>query len=599
MAELPLIALRGVKAGHGAPLFGPLDLSLAAGARLALIGRNGAGKSTLMSVLAGLRDPDEGERWKQPGVRLAHLLQDPPRKETGTAFDLAADQGGEAHRVRQLLYALDIDPELPASGLSGGQARRAALAGALATDPDILLLDEPTNHMDIASIAWLEGELARFKGALLLVSHDRAFLRRVATGMLWLDRGKIRRRDEGFERFERWMEEVEEEEAGEAARLSQSLKAEERYRERGVTARRKRNQRRVAKLSELRAEKIERGRVQGQVSMAAQDAAPGGRLVVEAESVAKRYGDKVLFQGFSTRILRGDRIGIVGPNGAGKTTLIRVLTGALAPDEGSVKLGANIAMAHVDQNRAQLDPHESVMRSIDAGSDYVTIGGEKRHVAGYLGDFLFSGPQLTAKVSTLSGGERNRLLLAKVLAQPCNLLVLDEPTNDLDMDTLDVLEAFLADWPGTLILVSHDRDFLDRTVTSVIGLDGEGGLMEVVGGWSEWEGERARLQGERAPAAKKGGAPSLAAAKPKPSTAKLSYKDQRELENLPGEIKKLETTITKLNAELADAGLYAKNPSRFAAATAELDAAEAALGAKEERWLELEEKREALASGAG
>lgn len=597
MADLPLIALRGVKAGHGAPLFGPLDLSLSAGARMALIGRNGAGKSTLMSVLAGLRDPDEGERWMQPGTRLAHLLQDPPRRQEGTAFDLAADQGGEAHRVRQLLYALDIDPELPASGLSGGQARRAALAGALATDPDILLLDEPTNHMDIASIAWLEGELARFKGALLLVSHDRAFLRRVATGMLWLDRGKIRRRDEGFDRFERWMEEVEEEEAGEAARLAQSLKAEERYRERGVTARRKRNQRRVAKLSELRAEKIERGRVQGQVSMTAQDAAPGGRLVVEAIDVSKGFGDKLLFQGFSTRILRGDRIGIVGPNGAGKTTLIKLLTGALEPDQGVIRMGANIALAHVDQNRAQLDPDESVMRSIDAGSDYVTIGGEKRHVAGYLGDFLFSGPQLTAKVSTLSGGERNRLLLAKVLAQPCNLLVLDEPTNDLDMDTLDVLEAFLADWPGTLILVSHDRDFLDRTVTSVIGLDGEGGAMEVVGGWSEWEAERDRRAAEKTQPAKKAAAAPQAAVKPKSSSAKLSYKDQRELDGLPAEMEKLQATVAKLNAELADASLYTRNPNRFAAATKELEVAEGKLAEREERWLELEEKREALAAG--
>ena len=557
-----------------------------------LVGRTGSGKSTLLKVLAGLIPLDGGERFVQPGTRIAYLDQDPTiHGETVIAY-AGADLAPEAqHRAEALLDALGLDPNRVTEGLSGGERRRAALTRALAVQPDVLLLDEPTNHLDLPAIRWLERQVETFRGALMTISHDRAFLRAVSRQTVWLDRGKAQRNGAGFSDFESWSETVLEQEAHDLHTLDKTLEAEARWLARGVTARRKRNQGRLRRLMDLRQERAAYAGPQGAAKLAAEVGRDGGRLVVEAKDIAKGFAGVPVLADFSTRILRGDRIGIVGPNGAGKSTLVKLLTGGLVPDRGTVKLGTNLDIAYFDQHRAQLDMDSTPWDVLTGGSgDQVEVRGVKRHVMGYLKDFLFEERQARTPISKLSGGERNRLLLAALLAKPANVLILDEPTNDLDMDTLDVLEEMLADFAGTLILVSHDRDFLDRLVTSTMVLEGDGRVEEYVGGYSDYLRQRAQA----APAVLSDKpATAASSAKPKAQT-KLSYKDQRELDGLPACMDALRQEIAKLEKTLSDPSLFSANPSAYQTATARHGAAQSELAQAEERWLELELRQEEL-----
>jgi len=613
MSATPLIALQGVSLRiDRQPLFSELDLLLYRGERACLVGRNGSGKSSLLRVLAGLTEPDSGTRSVQSGVRLAYLAQEPRLHPEQTVADFIAKglpeaQSEERYRVEAMLERFQLDEKAPLGSLSGGEARRAALAQALVGEPDVLLLDEPTNHLDLPTIQWLEEELERFRGGLLTVSHDRAFLTRVSNRVFWLDRGKMHRLDAGFERFEQWAEELRQAEEQELQRLGKQIAREEHWLLRGVTARRRRNQGRLARLQQLRKERAEalRNR-QGQAAMAASEAGISGKLVIEVEELSKSFtlpdGKELpIVRKFSTRIRRGDRVGIVGRNGAGKTTLIKLLLGQLEPDEGRVTLGTNLEIEMVDQKRSLLDPEATPWEVLcPAGGDNVVVDGRPRHVVGYLRDFLFKEEQAKQPVKALSGGERNRLLLARAFAAPSNLMVLDEPTNDLDMETLDLLVEVLDDYQGTLILVSHDRDFLDRLCTSVILLDGQGGAQEYPGGFTD----AVRQAGGLPDARQKPAAPSERARKdarkdlrnsPARASAKLSYKEQRELDGLPQKIERLESEVAALEQQLADPDFYNRDPEGFTKAGEVLEALQDELAAAEERWLELEEKRERLA----
>ncbi|MCB2102747.1 MAG: ATP-binding cassette domain-containing protein [Rhodobacterales bacterium] len=600
----PILTLRGVALGYGGnPLFADLELNLARGERVCLVGRNGSGKSTLMKVLAGLVEPDAGEVFVQPGAAVAYLPQE-PALPAGTAVADWVAQGlpaGDAdahHRVERLLATLGVASGADCATLSGGEGRRAALARVLAAEPDVLLLDEPTNHLDLPTIALLEETLTAFRGTVVAVSHDRRFLSRLTRATLWLDRGRVRRLDAGFDQFEAWAVEQMEIEARERAKLDKLIAEETRWSHEGITARRTRNMGRMRRLDELRAERAAWTGPAGRARMEAESGRASGRLGIEAEAITKSFGGHPVIAGFSTRILRGDRIGVIGPNGAGKSTLLRLLTGDLDPDAGTVRRGTNLDVTYLDQRRATLDPDKSVWETLcDMGGDQVNVRGRPRHVVGYLRDFLFEERQARSPVGALSGGERNRLLLAKALARPANLLVLDEPTNDLDMDTLDLLQEVLADYDGTLILVSHDRDFLDRTVTATIALEGDGTAREYPGGYADYERQRRAEAAPAAKAEKKAKAPAPSAAKPKAAAkpGKLSYKQQRALEMLPDEIAALEDEIAALETTLADPGLFTRDPAAFQAATDRLTAAQADQEAKEHEWLELEILREDLA----
>ncbi len=593
----PILKLSGVSLRFGArPLFRDLDLLLQANDRLCLIGRNGMGKSSLLKIIAGLIEADSGQRFLQPGIYVRYLEQAPDLSGYDTVEAALVDAArGEA--VAPIAGELGLDLAARPATLSGGEQRRVALAQVFLGNPDLLLLDEPTNHLDLIAIDWLERRLARFSGAFIIISHDRRLLERVTAGTLWLDRGQLRRHDKGYGDFDRWADAVLTAEEAEKARLDTQFKAELHWLARGVTARRKRNQGRLRKLEAMRAQR--RARV-APVGSAAIDMARGdtsGKLVIEADGLGKRYGDDWIVRDFSTRILRGDRIGIIGPNGAGKSTLLGLLTGRLAPDEGTLRLGTRLDMLFIDQARGDLDPSQSVRDVLTGGGDYVDVRGEKRHVSGYLKDFLFDPGQGQAAVSTLSGGERSRLLMARAFARPANLVILDEPTNDLDMDTLDLLQEVLADFDGTVLLVSHDRDFLDRLVTAVIVLDGSGKATEFVGGFSDWERASGGLTAKPAKPAPADRKQQPAPAKPQtpPSKpAKLSYKEQRALTLLPQEIAALEAEIERLGATLADPGLYARDAATFAKTSQALETAQQHLAAKEEEWLALEIKRETL-----
>ncbi|MGE5476358.1 MAG: ABC-F family ATP-binding cassette domain-containing protein [Bacteroidales bacterium] len=601
MASPPLLALRDVRLTFGGnPLFEGVTTWVGKGDKTCLVGRNGSGKSTLLKVFAGEVLPDSGERFVQPGTRIAYLPQD-PLLDGETVADYVAqglpeDERDQMYRVDTVLAAVGIEGHRDPRQLSGGEGRRAALARALVGEPDALLLDEPTNHLDLPTILWLEEWLKSYQGALVMISHDRRFLDNVSRQTLWLERGLVRRAEFGFAGFPAWQEETYAAEEAELARMDNLLRRELHWLARGVTARRKRNMGRRRALDVLRAERSQRFTSKldndRRANLAADAGDISGRLVIEAEKVSKVYGDKTIAQDFSTRILRGDRVGLIGPNGAGKTTLLRMLTGDLAPDAGEVRLGTNLEPAYFDQRRDRLDPERSVWDTLtDGRGDNIWVRGRPQHVVGYMKDFLFSEAQARTPVKALSGGERNRLLLAKLLAKPSNLLILDEPTNDLDMDTLDLLEEVLADYEGTLLVVSHDRDFLDRLVTSVIAVEGDGEIREYVGGYSDYLDQRPKKDEPKAEAPK-----AKTAEAPRPKTAtKLSYKDARELEELPGRLDKLSGEIAKLETELADSGLYARDRARFEKASARLDAARAELEAAEERWLELETLREELA----
>ncbi|TAN52493.1 MAG: ATP-binding cassette domain-containing protein [Rhodospirillales bacterium] len=601
MASPPLLALRDVRLTFGGtPLFEGVTTWVGRGDKTCLVGRNGSGKSTLLKVLAGEIPPDSGERFIQPGTRIATLPQDPdltgPSVSAYVSAGLPEAERDQLYRVEAVLDALKLDGSRAPSLLSGGEGRRTALARALVSEPDVLLLDEPTNHMDLPTILWLEQALSAFAGALVVISHDRRFLETVSRQTLWLEQGLVRRSEQGFAAFPAWQEETYAAEEAELARMNTKLRQELHWLARGVTARRKRNMGRLRALQGLRKDRglllLAKNDSTRLAKLAADSGELSGRLVIEAKSICKRFEGAVVVDGFSTRVMRGDRIGLIGPNGAGKTTLLRLLTGELAPDSGTVSLGTNLEPAYFDQRRAQLDPERSVWDTLTEGrGDNVWVRGQPRHVVGYMKDFLFSEAQARTPVKALSGGERNRLLLAKLLAKPSNLLILDEPTNDLDMDTLDLLEEMLAEYEGTLLVVSHDRDFLDRLVTSVIALEGEGDVREYAGGYSDYL--RQRPAQAPAPVRREPSRP-LAATRPKPAT-KLSYKDARELDELPGRLEALAGEIAKLETHLADHGLFARDRAGFEKAAARLDAARAELETAEERWLELETLREELA----
>ncbi|WP_458096944.1 ABC-F family ATP-binding cassette domain-containing protein [Roseomonas sp. WA12] len=596
----PLLLLQGIRQGFGTtPLLREATLAVAPGERVALVGRNGSGKSTLLKVAAGLIMPDGGTRFLQPGATLRYLPQEPDlsgHANTLSYVEAALGPGDDPYRARYLLEQLGLTGEEAPDRLSGGEARRAALAAVLAPSPDILLLDEPTNHLDLPAIEWLESELAGMRAAMVLISHDRRFLQSLSRAMVWLDRGTTRRLEQGFAHFETWRDQVLEEEERDAHKLAREIVREEHWLRYGVTARRKRNMRRVGELQALREKHRQRRGPQGGVRLASSEAEGSGSQVVSAEHISKSYGGRAVVRDVSVRILRGDRVGIVGPNGAGKTTLLNMLTGVLAPDSGEVRLGTGIEMVTLDQRRASLNPSMTLSDALTEGrGDMVHVGGTPRHVVGYMKEFLFLPEQARTPLGVLSGGERARVMLARAMARPSNLLVLDEPTNDLDLETLDLLQEMIADYPGTVMVVSHDRDFLDRVATSLIAYEGDGRWQDYAGGYSDMvaqrgHGVRARAEALAADATPKravGAASGPIAARPR-----LSMAEMQALKTLPGEMEKLNAEVAKLNDILADPQLYSRDAHRFAKATELLAQRQAALAAAEERWLELEMRRE-------
>ncbi|BAK66009.1 putative ABC transporter ATP-binding protein [Sphingobium sp. SYK-6] len=577
-------------------LFRGLNIFVGERDRLALIGRNGAGKTTLLKLIAGHIEADEGKRSIVPGTNVVMLDQDPDLAPFATLrdFTVAGDNPPALHEIEAIADQIGIDLSREAATASGGERRRAALCRALASEPDILLLDEPTNHLDISAIDWLESWLSRYSGAFITISHDRTFLTRLTRSTLWLDRGDLRRNEVGFGGFEAWMEKVYADEARAAEKLDAKLKIEAHWLERGVTARRKRNQGRLAKLVEMRATRAAMIGPQGAAKMSVVADDVKTKSVIVADQVTKAYGERTIIRDFTLRIQRGDRIGIVGGNGAGKTTLLRMLTGELAPDSGTITRAKTLDGIVIDQQRKLLQPEKRVRDILADGGDWVTVRGAKKHIQGYLKEFLFDPGLVEARIGTLSGGERSRLLLAREFARESNLLVLDEPTNDLDLETLDLLQEVIADYEGTVLIVSHDRDFLDRTVTVTLGLDGSGRVDVIAGGYADWEARRRQpLGGAKKSGTAKG---NTLDAPPPPKAAKLSYKDQRDYDLLPARIEAIEAAIARDETALSDPDLYAKNPGRFAELTAAIDKACAEKEAAEERWLELAEMVEALGS---
>jgi ATP-binding cassette subfamily F protein uup len=595
----PLLQLKNIRLSFGVePLLQGAELSVAPGERIALVGRNGSGKSTLLKIAAGEIEADSGERFAQPDARLAYLPQEPDLAGFATALDyVVADlaESEDASRARALLGALGVEVESEPSTMSGGQARRAALARALAASPDILLLDEPTNHLDIEAIEWLEKELVERGAALVVISHDKRLLANVTRATSWLDRGVTRRLDRGFAAFETWRDALLDEEEAERHKLDRRIVAEEHWMRYGVTARRKRNQRRVGELRALRTERREARRAIGEVKMAASDAPPSGKLAIEADRLTKAYDGRIIVKDFSIRVLRGDRLGLVGPNGIGKTTLVNLLTGAIAPDSGLIRLGANLAMANLDQRRASLDPAMTLSDALTGGgSDYVSVNGERKHVVGYMKDFLFSAEQARTPIGRLSGGERGRLMLARALAQPSNLLALDEPTNDLDVETLDLLQEMLNDYAGTILLVSHDRDFLDRVATSVVVNEGDGRWIEYAGGYSDMVAQRGATP--TAPMEKIAGKAPKAEPQSTRANAKrrLSFKEKHALETLPARMDALRQELAKLDSTLSDPDFHARDPAGFAGASSRYSAGQEELARAEDQWLGLEILREEI-----
>jgi ATP-binding cassette subfamily F protein uup len=579
-------------------LFRHLNLYIGERDRLALIGRNGAGKTTLLKCLTDLIDPDEGKRTIVPGTNVVLLEQDPVMDGFETLADWVANghDAPEAHEAAAIADQLGIDLSRPTATASGGERRRAAIARALGGKPDVLLLDEPTNHLDLGAIEWLEDWLKRFKGAFIVISHDGTFLTRLTRTCLWLDRGEIRRAEIGFGGFDAWTERVYEEEARAAEKLDAKLKIELHWLQRGVTARRRRNQGRLAKLHELRAQRAAMLGAAGTAKLAIAKDDVRSKTVIDADQVSKSYGERQVIRDFSLRIQRGDRIGIVGPNGAGKTTLLKLLTGELAPDTGTIALAKTLSGIVIDQQRKLMEPGKRVKDVLANGGDWIDVRGHKKHIKGYLKEFLFDPAIADAPIGSLSGGERSRLLLAREFARQANLLVLDEPTNDLDLETLDLLQEVVADYEGTVLIVSHDRDFLDRTVTITLGLDGSGKVDIVAGGYEDWV--RKRYEALRAPA--KSGTEARAPKEDRPGTrgstpnTKLSYKDQRDYDRLPGEIERLETAVAADENALSDPDLYSLNPTRFAELTERIARHKADIEAAEVRWLEVAEMAEAL-----
>ncbi|MBR9863804.1 MAG: ATP-binding cassette domain-containing protein [Rhodobacteraceae bacterium] len=603
MANPPVLTLSDIMLTFGGnPLFDGVGLTVHEGARICLVGRNGSGKSTLLKVIAGLVEPDAGNRFVQPGVSVGYMDQHPDLSDFPTLGDFAMSglQQGEEYKVEMAAEGLKLNLKQAPSAASGGERRRAALAKILAEAPDLMLLDEPTNHLDIEAIKWLEDHLRQTRDAFILISHDRAFLRSLTRDTMWVDRGIVRQHPKGFEAFEEWRDKTFEEEDQQRHKLNRLIKAEARWAVEGISARRKRNQGRVRRLADLRAERGAQIKRAGAAAMAFDSGPKSGKRVIEATGISKTFGEKTIVRDFSIRVARGERIAMIGPNGVGKTTLLNMLTGALEPDTGSVKLGTNLLPAIFDQNRAVLDPKVSLWDTltedkelgVSGQNDQIMVRGTPKHVVGYLKEFLFSENQARGPVSALSGGEKARLLLARLMAKESNLLVLDEPTNDLDVETLDLLQEILDDYEGTVLLVSHDRDFLDRVATTSIVMEGDGEATIYAGGWSDYQAQRKensktdKVDREtRKPASK-----AQPAEKPKAASRKMSFKDEHRLKELPAVIERLEAEIAKLHEYLSDPELYTTAPVKFQKATEALSERETALEAAEMEWLELEEQ---------
>jgi len=599
MARAPLLQLSDIALTFGGdPVFDDLSLVVQSGDRLALVGRNGSGKSTLMKVMAGLVEADAGEVTAGPGVSVGYMEQDPDLTGFETLGDFAAHglEPGELYRVERAGEGLKFDPERPVATASGGERRRAALARLMALEPELMLLDEPTNHLDIEAIAWLENELKTTRAAYVIISHDRAFLNALTRATLWIDRGAVRRQEIGFQGFEAWRDTIWEEEDMQRHKLNRKIKAEARWAVEGISARRKRNQGRVRALQELRAERAGQITRQGTAAMALEAGPKSGRKVMEAINITKVYGDKVILRDFSLTVNRGDRIALVGPNGVGKTTLLNMLIGKEQPDSGEVKLGTNLALALFDQARAQLDGDMTLWDSltgdpdmrVSGKADQVLVRGNPKHVVGYLKEFLFDEAQARAPVRSLSGGEKARLLLAKLMARESNLLVLDEPTNDLDVETLDLMQELLGSYDGTVILVSHDRDFLDRVAATTIAMEGDGRATVYAGGWSDYIAQRGMEDFSESVVKSKTSAPK-ATQKEKVQSG-LSFTEKHRLEALPSEIERLGAEIAKLEELLSDPALFTEQPAKFQKASDALVQRHEKLSDAEEEWLMLEEK---------
>ena len=601
MARVPLLQLSDISLTFGGdPVFDGLSLVVQPGDRVALVGRNGSGKSTLMKVMAGLVEADQGEVVAGPGVSVGYMEQDPDMAGFATLGDFAMHglDASDLYKVERAGEGLKFDPARPVSTASGGERRRAALARLMAQAPDLMLLDEPTNHLDIEAIGWLESELKATRAGFVLISHDRAFLRELARATLWIDRGMVRRQEKGFDAFEAWRDATWDEEDTQRHKLNRKIKAEARWAVEGISARRKRNQGRVRALQELRAERSAQINRQGTAAMAFEAGPKSGRKVIEVKEVAKSFGDKLIVEPFSLTIQRGDRIAFVGPNGVGKTTLLNILIGREAPDSGTVTLGTNLEIALFDQSRAQLDPDMSLWDSltgdpdmrVSGKADQVMVRGAPKHVVGYLKEFLFDEAQARAPIRSLSGGEKARLLLAKIMAKPSNLLVLDEPTNDLDVETLDLLQDLIDQYDGTVMLVSHDRDFLDRVTVTTIAMEGDGKATAYAGGWSDYQSQRRpNPTKEEAAKAKASGVKSKQKGAEKSG---LTFTEKHRLEVLPAEMERLEAEIVKLQELMSDPDLFTENPVKFQKATDALIERQARLDEAEEEWLSLEEKAE-------
>ena len=602
MARAPLLQLSQITLTFGGnPVFDGLDLTVQPGDRVALVGRNGSGKSTLMKVMAGLVEADSGSRVVPPGVTVGYMEQEPDLTGFATLGDFAASRLplGEEYRLGVVAEGLKFNPDTPVGSASGGERRRAALAKLLAEAPELMLLDEPTNHLDIQAIGWLEDQLRETRAAYVLISHDRAFLRALTRATLWIDRGAVRRNERGFDAFEDWRETVWAEEDDARHKLERKIKAEAKWAVEGISARRRRNQGRVRALAALRAERAAMIRRQGTADFALESGQTSGKMVIEAKGISKAYDDKLILRNFDLRVLRGDRVAFVGPNGVGKTTLLKMLTGEVAPDSGSVRLGTNLDIAVFDQARATLDFSMTLWdglvndpgMAVSGRSDQVMVRGQPKHVVAYLKDFLFDEVQARAPIGSLSGGERARLLLARIMARPSNLLILDEPTNDLDVETLDLLQDILGDYDGTVLLVSHDRDFIDRVATTTVALEGNGRATAYAGGWTDYLAQRGEVVQEKSVKS------AISRVEEKPEAKKvaqgLTFTEKHRLEALPGIIERLEAEIGKLADFLSDPELFAKSPDKFRRASERLAERQLALTAAEEEWLMLEEKAQA------
>jgi ATP-binding cassette subfamily F protein uup len=591
MSQPPIFAFENLALQQdGGWLFQDMDLFIGARDRLALIGRNGAGKTTLMKLVAGTVEADKGNRVVVPGTNIVMLEQDPDVSAFDRLIDFAihGEKGPPEYAVRAIADQLGINLDREAKTASGGEKRRAAICRALASEPDLLLLDEPTNHLDLAAIEWLEEWLTRYRGAFMVISHDRTFLTRLTRQTFWLDRGLLRRNEIGFGGYDAWTERVFAEDARNADRLDAKLKIEAHWLERGVTARRKRNQGRLAKLWEMRAARAAMIGPQGTAKLAASSDDSKTKTVISAQNVCKSFGDRTIIKDFTLRIQRGDRIGIVGANGTGKTTLIRILTGETEPDTGSITLSPTLTGIVIDQQRKLLTPEKRVRDVLADGSDWIDVRGVRKHVQGYLKEFLFDPALIEARIGSLSGGEQSRILLAREFAREANLLVLDEPTNDLDLETLDLLQEVIADYDGTVLIVSHDRDFLDRTVNLTLGLDGSGHVDIIAGGYADWEEKRDKRDKPAAKRTEKTVSTEPASAAPSAlKKVKLTYKDQRDYDLLPKRITDIDAEIAAAEMEMNDPALYTQKPARFAELTTKTESLRAEKDAAEERWLEL------------